>query len=112
MRIRTRTSLGIAASLGALAVAVGAQGASDDKVVVCHGTASGSNSYVLLEINRSGLNGHFNKLDGEFVLSGHGPKNAPDQWVELGGKGGTGLTDQCVTLYNDTYDPDYGSGPE
>ena len=78
MRNRTRSSLGIAGALGALAVAVAAQGATDEKVLVCHGTASATNPYVLIEVSQSALNGHFDIQNGEFVPTGHGKQNAPD----------------------------------
>ena len=103
MRIRTRSSLGIAAALGALAVAVTAQGATDEKVLVCHGTASATNPLVLIEVSQSALNGHFDVQDGLIVGAGHGKQNAPDQWTELNGTGGTGFTDVCSDLYNATY---------
>jgi hypothetical protein len=103
MRIRTRSSLGIATALGALAVAVTAQGATADQVLVCHGTASATNSLVLIEVSRNALNGHFDLLAGVVVGAGHGKQNAPDQWTELNGTGGTGFTDVCLDLYNATY---------
>lgn len=99
MRIRTRSSLGIAAALGALAVAVTAQGAADEKVLVCHGTASATNALVLIEVSQNALNGHFDVQDGEFLATGHGKQNAPDQWSPLDG---TGFTDDCLALYNGT----------
>jgi hypothetical protein len=102
MRIRTRSSLGIAAAVGALAVTVAAQGATDEKVLVCHGTASATNSLVLIEVSQNALNGHFDVQDGELVATGHGKQNAPDQWSPLDGSGFTG---DCLTLYN-------GTGPE
>jgi len=104
MRIRTRSSLGIAA-LGALAVAVTAHGATDEKVLVCHGTASATNPLVLIEVSQSALNGHFDfAQDGTLVATGHGKQNAPDQYSPLGG---AGFTDDCLALYNETY-----GGPE
>ena len=105
MRIRTRSSLGIAAALGALAVTVTAQGATDEKVLVCHGTASASNPLVLIEVSQNTLNGHFDVQDGVVVGAGHGKQNAPDQYATLTGAGFTG---DCLDLYNSTH----GGGEE
>lgn len=100
MRIRTRSSLGLAAALGALAVAVTAQGATDEKVLVCHGTASATNPLVLIEVSQSALNGHFDVEDGVVVGAGHGKQNAPDQYASLTG---AGFTEDCLDLYNATH---------
>ena len=101
MRIRTRASFGLATALGALAVTVAAQGATDEKVLVCHGTASATNPLVLIEVSESALNGHFDiAADGELVATGHGKQNAPDQWSPLNG---SGFTDDCRTLYIAAY---------
>jgi hypothetical protein len=105
MRPRTRSSLCIAGALGALTVAVTAQGATDAKVLVCHGTASATNSYVMLEVSQSALNGHFDLAGGTLVATGHGKQNAPDQYSALDG---TGFTGDCLDLYIATYGP----GPE
>jgi hypothetical protein len=104
MRIRTRSSLGIAGVLGALAVAVTAQGATDEKVLVCHGTASATNSLVLVEVSQNALNGHFDVQDGVVVGAGHGQQNTPDQYSALDG---SGFTDDCALLYDET-----SGGPE
>ncbi len=99
MRIRTLSSLGMAGVLGALAVAT-AQGATGEKVLVCHGTASATNPLVLIEVSQSALNGHFDVAqDGTLVATGHGKQNAPDQYSALDGSGFTG---DCLALYNDT----------
>ena len=103
MRIRTRATLGIAGALGALAVAVAAQGATDEKVLVCHGTASVTNSLILIEVSQSALNGHFDVQGGVVVGAGHGKQNAPDQWSPLDG---TGFTGDCLDLYF----AEFGSG--
>ena len=87
MRIRTGSSLGVAAALGALAVAVSALGATDEKVLVCHGTASATNTLVLIEVSQSALNGHFDVQNGQLVATGHGKQNALDEWVKLDGSG-------------------------
>ena len=107
MTTRRRSSLGIAGVLGALTIAVAAQGATDDKVLVCHGTASQKNPLVLIEVSQSALNGHFDLgEDGELVATGHGQLNAPDQYSPLDGSGFTGV---CFELYDETYG---GGGPE
>jgi aspartate carbamoyltransferase catalytic subunit len=105
MKIRTRASFGIAAALGALVVAVAAQGSTDEKVLVCHGTASATNNLVLIEVSQSALNGHFDVEDGVVVGAGHGAQNAPDQWSALDG---TGFSGDC----RDLYVAEYGSGGE
>lgn len=100
MTIRRRSALGIAGVLGALTVAATAQGANDDKVLVCHGTASQNNPLVLIEVSQSALNGHFDLAqDGQLVATGHGQQNAPDQYSPLDG---TGFSDECLALYNGT----------
>ena len=69
-----RSSLVVASALGALAVAVAAQaGGPADKVLLCHGTASANNPYVLISVSENALQGHF---DG--TAPGHGEQNAPD----------------------------------
>ena len=74
MRGISRASLVAAGSLGALALAVAAQaGGSAQKVLLCHGTASATNPYVLISVSPNALQGHF---DG--TAPGHGANNAPD----------------------------------
>jgi len=89
-----------------LVVAATAQGAVDEKVLVCHGTASATNSYVLIEVSRSALNGHFDVQDGMLVATGHGKQSSPDQVSLLDGSTFTG---DCRDLYIAAYG---GSGPE
>ena len=77
--------LGLA--LGTLALVSGgltatALGSQDGKVLICHGTASKTNPYVLISVDSSALAGHF---DG--TAPGHGQRNAPDF---LPGDGATG----------------------
>jgi hypothetical protein len=105
MTIRTRGSLCIAGAVGALTVAVSAQGATDEKVLLCHGTASATHTLVLIEVSPNALNGHFDVEDGVVVGAGHGTQNAPDQWSAPDGSGFTG---DCRALYDD----EYGSGSE
>jgi hypothetical protein len=45
----------------------------DHKVVICHGTASEKNPYVLISVDTHALEGHF---DGS--APGHGKNNHPD----------------------------------
>ena len=74
MRRITRSSLVAASAVAALAVAVAAQaGGGADKVLLCHGTASVTNPYVLISVSENALQGHF---DG--TAPGHGWRNAPD----------------------------------
>ena len=83
MRIRTRSSLGIAAALGALAVAVAAQaGGAAGTVLLCHGTASATNPYVLISVSENALQGHF---DG--TAPGHGEQNNPDLFYDTTSNG-------------------------
>jgi len=73
-----RKSIGVGLALMAL-IGVGitytqAQaGQKSHKVNLCHGTASHSNPYVLIKVDRSALQGHF---DG--TAPGHGKNNYPD----------------------------------
>jgi hypothetical protein len=65
--------IAISSLTAAIAVAGGASAASAHKVKICHGTASDSNPYVVISVDRSALAGHF---DG--TAPGHGWKNHPD----------------------------------
>lgn len=68
--------LGVAIATLALVaggVVASASGSQQDKVLICHGTASEKNPYVLIEVSASALAGHF---DG--TAPGHGQNNAPD----------------------------------
>jgi len=74
MRGMPRASLVAANTLGALILAVAAQaGGGNEKVLLCHGTASATNPYVLIDVSVNALQGHF---DG--TAPGHGEKNNPD----------------------------------
>jgi hypothetical protein len=80
MRITTRSSLLAASAIGALAIGVTAQaGGAADKVLLCHGTASATNPYVLISVSENALHGH---LDG--TAPGHGWRNAPDFLLQAG----------------------------
>lgn len=74
MRRITRSILAVSAT-GACAVgiAVAAQASDAGKVLICHGTVSEPNPYVLISVDASALAGHF---DG--TAPGHGPRNHPD----------------------------------
>jgi len=95
MRLRTRSSLGIAGALGALAVAVGAHaGDSPAKRWVCHGTATAEdqNPYVLIYVSDNAiLQGH----------SSHGPRSNPDQIVPVDSTPGEFFEDACLTLWEE-----------
>lgn len=74
MRRTARASLVAATTLVALALAAAAQAGDDaEKVLVCHGTASETNSYVLISVSANALEGHFDGTE-----PGHGWRNAPD----------------------------------
>lgn len=72
-RISPRVTAAAAFAVGATLFAGVAGATNDDKVLLCHGTASEPNPYALISVDASALNGHF---DG--TLPGHGPKNNPD----------------------------------
>jgi hypothetical protein len=72
---RTSRVLRVAALCGAVSASIvsGAQASNDEQVLICHGTASDTNPYVLISVDESALNGHF---DG--AAPGHGKNNHPD----------------------------------
>lgn len=81
MKLSTRSSLFAACAFGTLAVAVTAQaGGPAGKVMLCHGTASATNPYVLISVSENALQGHFD--DG--MAPGHGWRNAPDLLLPAG----------------------------
>ena len=55
-------------------IAAGGQAASADQTLICHGTASDKNPYVVISVDANALAGHF---DG--TAPGHGPNNHPDK---------------------------------
>lgn len=63
-----RVTMAIAACVCGVGVAA-AQASNGDKVLLCHGTASDSNPYVLISVSENALGGH---------LDGHGDNNHPD----------------------------------
>lgn len=58
------------------------------KILICHGTASQTNPYVLLSVAAQAVNGHF---DG--TAPGHGPRNHPD--IYLGHVGAFNYSYDC-----------------
>lgn len=64
-----RKSLALVCVVGGLMLSVGAYAGGADKVLVCHGTASATNPYVLITISQSAVQTH---------LDGHGQRNHPD----------------------------------
>ena len=80
MRRITRSMVAFGATaICAAGIAVGAQAGSGDKVLICHGTVSEPNPWVLISVDESALAGHF---DG--TAPGHGPNNHPDFFPAAG----------------------------
>jgi hypothetical protein len=73
-----RTRLLVAAAVAALGIVASAS-AETDTVLLCHGTASDNNAYVLVAVDDDALAGH---LDGS--APGHGWQNAPDFVLSAG----------------------------
>lgn len=93
MRRISRAKLTVVAfGFAGAALTVAAQASDGAKVRLCHGTASASNPYVLIDVSESALAGHF---DG--TAPGHGRKNNPDFVLAAdradctGGPGGGGF---------------------
>jgi hypothetical protein len=72
MRRITRAMLAVAAC-GVCSVGTVAAASNGDKVLLCHGTASEKNPYVLISVSENALAGHF---DG--TAPGHGKNNHDD----------------------------------
>jgi len=77
--MRRITRVALAAIVCAAGVTAVAQGANGGKVLLCHGTASDSNPYVLISVSVNALAGH---LDG--TAPGHGKNNSPDYLLPAG----------------------------
>ena len=91
MKRIVRSTLAIGATAACtVGIAVAAQASNGDKILICHGTVSDPNPWVMISVDASALAGHF---DGS--APGHGPNNHPDFFPA------TGQTD-CST----------GPGPE
>ena len=58
------------------AVVTAAQASSNDPVLICHGTASDTNPYVVISVDENALAGHF---------AGHGEDSLPDMFVNADG---------------------------
>jgi hypothetical protein len=70
------------ASIGLVSAA---QASQDDKVLICHGTASETNPYVVISVDPHAIAGHF---DGS--APGHGQNNHPDLMLGADGTCGGG----------------------
>ncbi len=80
MRRITRVTLAvIVCGVCSVGVTAAAQAGNAGKVLLCHGTASDSNPYVLISVNVDALAGHF---DG--TAPGHGKNNYPDFFPATG----------------------------
>jgi hypothetical protein len=71
MKRLSKVTLAVAAC-GLFAAAVG-PATSGDKVLICHGTASDTQPWELIEVDAHALNGHFDGTE-----PGHGGNNHPD----------------------------------
>jgi hypothetical protein len=71
--ISKRAIVAMSSLAAAIAVASVASASDDHKILICHGTASEPNPYVLISVDESAVAGHFDGTD-----PGHGPKNNPD----------------------------------
>jgi hypothetical protein len=81
MTATTTRRITVAALVIAATAFAGVAGAApEDKVLLCHGTASEPNPYALISVDASALNGHF---DG--TAPGHGPNNHPDLYPSANG---------------------------
>lgn len=68
-------------SVSSVGIVTAAQASgNDDKVLICHGTASEKNPYVVISVDAHALEGH---LDG--TAPGHGKNNYPDLFLNPDG---------------------------
>lgn len=75
-------------AVGSSGFAAAGQASKADKVQICHGTASGSNPYVLISVSGNALAGHFGKTP-----PGHGENNHSDSLVGTDCSGEAGGVD-------------------
>jgi hypothetical protein len=83
-KLRFLIAVSVCALTSAAVVATAQAARKDDKVWICHGTASETNPYVLIRVDAHALEGHF---DG--TAPGHGKNNHPDLVLVDGVCGGT-----------------------
>ena len=76
------------------------QNQPNTKILICHGTASQTNPYVLISVAAEAVNGHFDGtgwiLDIDLLIlkaPGHGPRNHPD--IYLGRVGAFNFAYDC-----------------
>lgn len=74
-RITWITRTVVACALCGIGVTEAAQASNAGKVLVCHGTASASNPYVLISVSENAVPTH---------LDGHGANNYPDFLLPAG----------------------------
>jgi hypothetical protein len=102
MAVRLRIPVTALLAVCSLAAASAASGASEEKVLVCHGTASATNEYVLVEVSANALNGHLDLADdGTVVGKGHGAKNYPDEVSSIADP--TFVNPVCQALADEQY---------
>jgi hypothetical protein len=77
----------LAVAACSIGLAAGAQASNNDKVALCHGTASEQNPYVLIRVSENALAGH---LDG--TAPGHGENNYPDYLLPADQSDCTGIS--------------------
>ncbi len=66
-------------------VTAAAQASNNDPVLICHGTASETNPYVVISVDEHAVTGHFNG-----TAPGHGKNNHPDLLANPDGSCGDG----------------------
>jgi hypothetical protein len=77
----TRFAAAAIAAVACTAVfGAGAQATPEGKVLICHGSASATSPWELIEVSTSALNGHFDGTE-----PGHGDNNHLDFFPNAGG---------------------------